>query len=90
MALMRVGPPWQRKPSPTPRAHPAQADAEPVDPKPRIEKECHSSCTGQWDKYQACIKRITKKGRGTCEPWAFDYWACIDKCAAPRIFAQLK
>jgi len=25
-----------------------------------------------------------------CEPWTFDYWKCVDKCAAPKIFALLK
>jgi len=75
---------------PSPRLSFSQADSEPVDPKPRIEKECHSSCTRQWSKYQDCVKRVTAKGSGTCEPWAFDYWACIDKCTAPRLFAELK
>jgi ubiquinol-cytochrome c reductase subunit 6 len=67
-----------------------QADVEVVDPKPRIEKECHSSCTKDWTKYEACVKRITAKGSGTCEPWAFDYWTCVDKCTAPRLFSVLK
>lgn len=78
-------------PSPPPPCFPSpQADAEVVDQKPRIEKECHSSCTGQWGKYEACVKRITAKGSGSCEPWAFDYWTCVDKCTAPRLFAILK
>lgn len=68
-----------------------QADSEPVDPKPQAEKECHASCTKQWSQYEACKERIAKKaGGGTCEPWAMDYWRCVDKCAAGKIFKQLK
>jgi ubiquinol-cytochrome c reductase subunit 6 len=59
-----------------------QADEEPVDPKPEIEKQCHKPCEKQWNQYQACVDRITKKGEGHCEEWAFDYWHCIDKCVS--------
>lgn len=60
-----------------------QADA--VDIKPQLEKECHSSCTQQWQEYEKCKERIKAKGEGSCEPWAFDYWKCIDKCVSKSI-----
>jgi ubiquinol-cytochrome c reductase subunit 6 len=67
----------------------AQADA--VDPKPRIEKECHKPCERQWAEYEKCKVRIAGNKDGlNCEPWTFDYWKCVDKCAAPKIFALLK
>ena len=27
-----------------------------------------------------CKERIAAKGAGSCEPWAFEYWKCMDKC----------
>jgi ubiquinol-cytochrome c reductase subunit 6 len=57
-----------------------QADV--VDPKPQIEKECHKPCDKEWSQYEKCKERIKAKGEGTCEPWAFDYWKCIDKCVS--------
>lgn len=56
-----------------------QAD-EPVDPKGALEKQCHSSCKKQWAQYTACTERVAKKGEGDCQPWAFDYWHCVDHC----------
>lgn len=59
-----------------------QAD-EVVDPKPRIEKECHKPCERQWQEYEKCKERLKSgKTEGTCEPWAFDYWKCVDKCVS--------
>jgi ubiquinol-cytochrome c reductase subunit 6 len=72
----------------SPRA--SQADAEIVDPKPAIEKQCHSSCSKEHNAYESCVQRIAKKGSGTCEAWKFDYWHCIDQCTAPKLFAVLK
>eukprot|EP00500_Bicosoecida_sp_ms1_P012055 CAMPEP_0203815168 /NCGR_PEP_ID=MMETSP0115-20131106/8095_1 /ASSEMBLY_ACC=CAM_ASM_000227 /TAXON_ID=33651 /ORGANISM="Bicosoecid sp, Strain ms1" /LENGTH=68 /DNA_ID=CAMNT_0050724061 /DNA_START=20 /DNA_END=226 /DNA_ORIENTATION=+ len=65
-------------------------DEEPVCPKPRIEKECHPACEGFWTEYKACAARIAKKGHGQCEPQNMDYWRCIDRCTAPKLFAELK
>ncbi len=55
-----------------------------MDPKPRIEKECHKPCTGAWREYEKCKDRIKAAGEGSCEPWAFDYWKCIDACVSGR------
>ena len=57
-----------------------QADV--VDPKAAIEKACHPSCNKYFVEYEKCTERIAKKGEGSCEPWAFDYWKCIDKCVS--------
>ena len=58
---------------PPPRSPQAEAQ-EPVDPKPRIEKECHKPCERQWAEYEKCKLRIAKAKEGSCEPWVFDYW----------------
>lgn len=54
--------------------------ADPVDPKPQLEEECHAPCKKHWDAYLACEQRIAKAGKGQCQDWAFDYWGCLDKC----------
>lgn len=61
--------------------------ADPVDPKPQLEEECHAPCKKHWDAYLACEQRIAKAGKGQCQDWAFDYWGCLDKCvcAAKRL-----
>ncbi|CAI5467246.1 unnamed protein product [Closterium sp. Yama58-4] len=68
------------------------ADDEPVDPKPEIEEGCRPKCVKQLLAYEACVKRIEgdETGEKHCTGQYFDYWACIDKCAAPKIFSQLK
>jgi len=68
------------------------ADAEPVDCKKAIEKECEPKCAVQNKAYEACVERIKddKTGAKHCSGQKFDFWRCIDKCAAPKIFAQLK
>jgi hypothetical protein len=61
-----------------------QSSEEPVDIKPKAEKECHSSCLPAWVAVEACAQRIKAKGTGSCEPWAIDYWHCVDKCVRRR------
>jgi ubiquinol-cytochrome c reductase subunit 6 len=41
---------------------------------------------------QACAERVEKdtSGEAHCTGQYFDYWHCVDKCAAPKLFAQLK
>lgn len=62
------------------------------DPKPQLEDACKVECLQQWHKYQECVKRIEgdATGEAHCTGWAFDYWKCIDKCVAPKLFAVLK
>ena len=41
---------------------------------------------------QACEERIKsdETGEAHCTGQYFDYWHCVDKCVAPRLFAALK
>nr|XP_009608979.1 uncharacterized protein LOC104102845 [Nicotiana tomentosiformis] len=41
---------------------------------------------------QACAKRIEgdESGHKHCTGQYFDYWQCIDKCVAVKLFDQLK
>ncbi|BBN09837.1 ubiquinol-cytochrome c reductase subunit 6 [Marchantia polymorpha subsp. ruderalis] len=68
-------------------------DAEdPVDPKPEIEENCKPKCVKQLLQYQACTKRVEDDDTGSkhCTGQYFDYWGCIDKCAATKLFNKLK
>lgn len=62
------------------------------DPKPEIEDACKPQCVKQLLEYQACTKRVEedKTGEAHCTGQYFDYWHCIDKCAADKVFAMLK
>eukprot|EP00192_Tetraselmis_astigmatica_P022868 CAMPEP_0117663408 /NCGR_PEP_ID=MMETSP0804-20121206/8589_1 /TAXON_ID=1074897 /ORGANISM="Tetraselmis astigmatica, Strain CCMP880" /LENGTH=68 /DNA_ID=CAMNT_0005470409 /DNA_START=69 /DNA_END=275 /DNA_ORIENTATION=+ len=61
-------------------------------PKPEIEEKCKPNCVKALVEYQACTERIEKDttGEAHCTGQYFDYWACIDKCAAAPLFAKLK
>lgn len=45
-----------------------------------------SSCS------QQCVKRVEGDDAGNkhCTGQYFDYWSCIDKCVAPKLFQELK
>ena len=60
------------------------------DPKPAIEDACKPHCIKQLLAYQACVKRIQGVEGGHCTGQYFDYWHCVDKCTAPRLFSVLK
>ncbi|MED6118797.1 hypothetical protein PIB30_006296 [Stylosanthes scabra] len=70
----------------------AMADDEPVDPKRYLEDSCKPKCVKPLLEYQACIKRIDgdDSGHKHCTGQYFDYWSCIDKCVAPKLFPKLK
>jgi ubiquinol-cytochrome c reductase subunit 6 len=55
-----------------------------------IKDECRSSCPDAVKEYNACVERITAKGSGECEPYYFDLIKCIDKCAAPKYWQNIK
>ena len=55
-----------------------------MDPKPALEKACHTPCVPLWDNYKKCEERVTAKGDGDCSPWYFDYWKCVDKCVRAK------
>jgi ubiquinol-cytochrome c reductase subunit 6 len=41
---------------------------------------------------QECAKRIESDttGEAHCTGWYYDYYRCVDKCAAPKLWASLK
>lgn len=66
----------------------------PSDPKPEIEEKCKAQCTKYQKAYDACAERIRKgevhQEGANCSGQYFELWHCIDKCAAPKIFASIK
>ncbi|KAL2460467.1 Ubiquinol-cytochrome C reductase hinge protein [Abeliophyllum distichum] len=68
------------------------SDDEPVDPKQELEERCKAPCTRPLKEYQACAKRIQGDESGTkhCTGQYFDYWRCVDKCVATKLFTHLK
>ncbi|KAG7014985.1 hypothetical protein SDJN02_22616, partial [Cucurbita argyrosperma subsp. argyrosperma] len=70
----------------------AMADEEPVDQKRYLEEACKPKCVKPLLEYQACVKRIQgdESGHKHCTGQYFDYWSCIDKCVAPKLFTKLK
>uniref|UniRef100_A0A6N2KPB8 ubiquitinyl hydrolase 1 n=1 Tax=Salix viminalis TaxID=40686 RepID=A0A6N2KPB8_SALVM len=68
------------------------ADEEPVDPKKYLEESCKPKCVKPLLEYQACVKRIQddETGHKHCTGQYFDYWSCVDKCVALKLFSKLK
>ncbi|KAI4367460.1 hypothetical protein MLD38_023196 [Melastoma candidum] len=68
------------------------ADDEPVDPKKYLEEGCKPKCVKPLLDYQACVKRIEgdDSGHKHCTGQYFDYWSCVDKCVAPKLFSKVK
>ncbi|XP_006359399.1 cytochrome b-c1 complex subunit 6-like [Solanum tuberosum] len=68
------------------------SDEEVVDPKETMEVSCKPKCVRQLKDYQACTRRIEgdESGSKHCTGQYFDYWQCIDKCVAPKLFEKLK
>ncbi len=69
-----------------------EEEEEIVDTKPAIEEACKPKCVKPFIQYQACVERIAKDttGEAHCTGQYFDYWSCIDACAAPKLFKNLK
>ncbi|XP_075501832.1 cytochrome b-c1 complex subunit 6-1, mitochondrial-like [Primulina tabacum] len=69
-----------------------RADDEPVDPKRELEDRCKAPCARPLKEYQACAKRIQgdESGHKHCTGQYFDYWRCVDNCAATKLFWHLK
>ncbi|KAK1349811.1 Cytochrome b-c1 complex subunit 6 [Heracleum sosnowskyi] len=68
------------------------ADEEPVDQKQLLEETCKPKCVKPLFEYQACVKRIQgdETGHKHCTGQYFDYWQCVDKCVALKLFDKLK
>jgi ubiquinol-cytochrome c reductase subunit 6 len=70
-----------------------EEEEEPVDPKPEVEESCKPRCVKQLLAYQACEKRVEEEEEGDqkhCTGQYFDYWGCVDKCTAHKLFRKLK
>merc|ERR1711991_1047582 len=69
-------------------------DDEPEDKKPEIEEACkESQCQKYVKLLEDCATRLEAADQKTqdehdCVGYFFDMKHCIDKCAAPKIFAQ--
>ncbi|KAI4987674.1 hypothetical protein ZWY2020_028432 [Hordeum vulgare] len=68
------------------------ADNEPVDPKNFLEERCKPQCVKSLYDYERCVKRVEndETGQKHCTGQFFDYWSCVDKCVAPKLFEKLK
>jgi len=66
------------------------AEEEPKDPRPEIEEQCKPGCVSFLKEYEACVERIQAKVGGHCTGQYFDYYKCIDTCAAPKVFQKIK
>nr|XP_034924517.1 cytochrome b-c1 complex subunit 6-like isoform X1 [Populus alba] len=69
-----------------------RADEELVDQKKYLEDSCRPKCVKPLLEYEACVKRVEgdDSGHKHCTGQYFDYWFCIDKCVAPKLFSKLK
>ncbi|KAI3770278.1 hypothetical protein L6452_01405 [Arctium lappa] len=67
-------------------------DVEPVDQKKYLEDSCKPKCVRPLIEYQACVKRVEGDDTGEkhCTGQYFDYWHCIDRAVAPKLFEKLK
>ncbi|KAL6640369.1 hypothetical protein ACP70R_021492 [Stipagrostis hirtigluma subsp. patula] len=70
----------------------AMADEEPVDQKKYLEERCKPQCVKPLYQYEKCVKRVENDDTGHkhCTGQYFDYWSCIDKCVATKLFEKLK
>ncbi|KAI5006912.1 hypothetical protein ZWY2020_042124 [Hordeum vulgare] len=68
------------------------ADEEVSDPKALLEDRTKAKCVYLWYEYQKCVKRIEgdETGQKHCTGQYFDYWKCIDKHVAEKLFDSLK
>jgi len=67
-------------------------DEDPVDPRIEIEEACKPSCTKAWSEYEKCLERMKKDttGEAHCTGQYLDFWHCLDKCSASKIWSRLK
>ncbi|XP_039824739.1 uncharacterized protein LOC120686594 [Panicum virgatum] len=70
----------------------AMDDEELVDQKKYLEERCKPQCVKSLYEYDKCVKRVENDDTGHkhCTGQYFDYWSCIDKCVAPKLFKKLK
>ena len=83
----------EEEPEEEPEEEEEEEEEEEVEcPKPVIEEACKPQCVKALLEYQACVERVATddSGEAHCTGQYFDYWHCIDLCAAPELFKQLK
>ncbi|XP_042065862.1 cytochrome b-c1 complex subunit 6-1, mitochondrial-like [Salvia splendens] len=63
-----------------------------VDQKKALEESCKSKCNKPYVEYKQCVERVDSddSGQKHCTGQYFDYWSCVDKCVAPKLFQELK
>jgi len=67
-------------------------DDEVPDQRAVAEEKCKPSCSSYMKAYSACTERVAKDktGEAHCTGQYFDYLHCIDACAAPVTFQNVK
>ncbi|KAI3912955.1 hypothetical protein MKW98_019308, partial [Papaver atlanticum] len=68
----------------------SMADEDPINPKEYLEESCKPKCVKALLEYKNCTKRIEGDDTKHCTGQYFDYWSCVDKCVAPKLFSKLK
>lgn len=66
------------------------SDEEPVNPKLVAEEQCKPQCPAQWKEYEKCVARIEGKPGKHCQGYYLEFWHCVDKCALPIYWKELK
>jgi ubiquinol-cytochrome c reductase subunit 6 len=71
----------------------AEEEEDLVDPATHIKETCaEAHCSAVRAKLDDCNARVTSKTKTTetCYEEILDFYHCVDHCAAPQIFQQLK
>ncbi|XP_078172404.1 cytochrome b-c1 complex subunit 6-2, mitochondrial-like [Carex rostrata] len=68
------------------------SDEEVTNQKEYFEERCKPKCVKPLYAYRECVKRIEDDDTGHkhCTGQYFDYWKCVDKCVAEKLFTTLK
>ncbi|KAJ3675140.1 hypothetical protein LUZ60_004182 [Juncus effusus] len=68
------------------------SDEEVTDQKVYLEERCKPKCVKPLYAYRECVKRVEndETGHKHCTGQYFDYWRCVDKCVAEKLFSELK
>jgi ubiquinol-cytochrome c reductase subunit 6 len=69
-----------------------EEEEEPEDQKPAIMEACSETkeCAPAKHHWQECEERVANGSSETCVEEFFHYMHCVDTCAAPKLFSELK
>ncbi|KAJ1913295.1 ubiquinol--cytochrome-c reductase subunit 6 [Mycoemilia scoparia] len=69
-----------------------EEDDEPEDASPAIRERCGETfaCAPLRHHYETCAKRVEEGSSEVCAEEFLHFLHCVDQCAAPKIFAELK